>query len=444
MAGAELPKLTSPYLMIAPNGPTHKGTTVPVLGARRMVQQASGLMVPEPASPQRHPINLVSLVITSNEVGLGTPALDEVALEMSRCPLSGTVVALARLIALLRQRGASHKQIDLDFARAVFTEGLLAEVISRIEQGNRLVTEHSVLKLVDYALRYCYDDDHAAPEQECLAWMMLVLNEHLGANLDVDHSSPDLGLYIDDEPVSYASALAADTVANQHFHAEVDLPSLIARFQRRWREMPAEDQTIGRGLDLDGIYLVTVGVPFEDIATVATTMWALSTNATVALKTADICHALSWKKERLDSVLDLIARDPVEMVAAIDQDEYPGTWSFSTFERFPILRLNADTIVAINPDFLLCRVFGWLPMFDITTAMEHATAPSDDKLPPIGTITNYLRDNTERYALEVLESMAPRHGPLKRLWDEKEIKAAYPSKQNKKVCDAVLKEPAPG
>ncbi|MEU7529277.1 hypothetical protein AB0A74_26365 [Saccharothrix sp. NPDC042600] len=410
-----------------------------------MVRRASGLVVPESSIAQRHPIDLVSLVITSSDVGLGASTLEEVAREMSRCPLAGTVTALTGLMARLRERGADHKRIDLDFARAALTEELLAEVVSRIERGDRLVTEHSVLKLIEYALRHCYTGNHVVPRVEYLAWMMLVLNDHLGVGDDADDAAPDLGLYIDGEPVARASTLAADTVANQYFHAEVDLPSLIARFQRRWREMPADDLSAGCGIDLDGIYLTTVGVPFEDLVTVATMVWGMSAQGSVVLKTAEMCRALSWDAERLDSVLELMARDPAEMVAAIDQDEYSGTWSFNAFERFPILRLDAETVVAVNPDYVLCRAYGWLPLFDIATALEHAASIGGEKargdVPPMSAITNYLRANTERYALEVLESIAPRRGPFKRLWDELELQAAYPGKQAKKVCDAVLEEP---
>jgi hypothetical protein len=101
-------------------------------------------------------------------------------------------------------------------------------------------------------------------------------------------------------------------------------------------------------------------------------------------------------------------------------------------------------LVVLDPDFLINRVYGWLPMFDIGNAMM-ASAPDEDARSAVSkqmnTIMNYLRDNTERYVLEVLEQFAPRHGLLKRLWDERELKAAYPGKNRGQVCDAAMEGP---
>ncbi|MEU4249377.1 hypothetical protein AB0F15_18395 [Amycolatopsis sp. NPDC026612] len=155
-------------------------------------------------------------------------------------------------------------------------------------------------------------------------------------------------------------------------------------------------------------------------------------------------HRLSWRREQLDAVLRLLARDRHALLQVIDDDGFAGTWSFNAFERFPILLLDSGEMVVIDPEFVMNRVYGWLPMWDIAFAMK-SLAESVDVEPgnsdlELDTVVGYLRKNTERYVLEVLEAIAPRRGIFKRLWGEDELIAAYPRKKGRQVCDAVIEE----
>lgn len=346
------------------------------------------------------------------------------------------------MMSELRDSPVGRQKVNLKVAKAAFTEPVLGQVLSQIESGGYLITEYNVLKLMEYAFRHCYSDEDVLAELESLAWMILAINEHSHIREQAD-DAPDLGVRIDGEPISHASTLAADMAANQYFNASRDAVSLIAQFQRRWREMPAADLSSSRSFNLGELYDTTVGVPFEDLVTLATMLWAMCAQGKPVLNTADVAERLSWEPERLDTVLGLLARDRRGFVAELDADEFPGPWSFNAFERFPIF-VDGRRLVVLDPDFLINRVYGWLPIFDIRNAMMAAASDEAARsavFKQMNTITNYLRDNTERYVLEVLEQFAPRHGLLKRLWDERELKAAYPGKNSGKVCDAVMGGP---
>jgi hypothetical protein len=62
-----------------------------VLGAQELTNRPSGLLVPTSPRASRQSIDLIGLVISSDDVGLGAPTLEEVAAELVRCPLGGTV-----------------------------------------------------------------------------------------------------------------------------------------------------------------------------------------------------------------------------------------------------------------------------------------------------------------------------------------------------------------
>ena len=406
------------------------------------MRRPSGLITPDARTPERFPIDLVAVLITAEDVGLAPTQFSDISAEMERCPLTSTVEVLAGLLARLRDRPTDRRAVDRTLAGEVFTEPVLRELLSRIEQGGYLATEYNLLKLMESAFRHCYADSEAQVELESLVWMMLAVNEHSHVRDEPDRA-PDLGLRIDDQPVSHASALAADMTANQYFNASRDVVSLIAQFQRRWREMPAEDVSRGHGFNLDELYNTSVGVPFEDLVTLATMLWPLCTNDDPALQIADLRDKLSWEPERMDRALGILARDREGFVAELDAEEFPGPWSFNTFERFPLF-LESGRVVVLDPDLLINRVYGWLPIYDVGNALV-ASAPDEDArtaaTKQMNTIVNYLRDNTERYVLEVIEQFAPRHGLLKRLWDEDELTAAYPAKNRGKVCDAVMECP---
>ncbi len=442
--GGEPSDLAGSYLAVARPGPTHPGSTLPVIGARELTTRPSGLLVPTSARASRQPIDLIGLVISSDDVGLGVPTLEEVAAELARCPLGGTVKVLVQLLVQLKDPQSSRREVELTFAAEAFSDHLLAQLQTRIKNGEYLFTAHNILTLIGYALRHCYAEEDGEPELASLAWMALALNEHLGTESEISEPVPDLGLRIDGEPNARASVLAADMVANQYFNAELDIASLVARFQRRWRELPAEDLAAGRGFDLDGIYRSLVGVPLGDLINFATVLWGVATQGSPVLDPVAVQQRFSWPREQLDAVLRLLARDRHDLLQVIDDDEFAGTWSFNAFERFPILLLDSGEMVVINPEFVMNRVYGWLPILDIAFAMK-SLEESVDAAPEysdlkLTTVVGYLRSNTERYVLEVLEAIAPRRGIFKRLWDENELIAAYPRKKGDQVCDAVVEE----
>lgn len=138
--GGEPSGLAGSYLAVARPGPTHPGSTLPVLGARELTNWPSGLLVPTSPRATRQPIDLIGLVISSDDVGLGAPTLEDVAAELARCPLGGTVKVLAQLLVRLKDPQGSRRDVELAFAAEVFSGHLLGQVQTRIRNGEYLFT----------------------------------------------------------------------------------------------------------------------------------------------------------------------------------------------------------------------------------------------------------------------------------------------------------------
>lgn len=369
----------------------------------------------------------------------------------SRYPYPTTVFEVAKLLNALDQPRCNRSELDASVARAWFNPELLGRVLSRLraigEDKRVLLAPQILLRVLELLVLHGGD---ASLELPPIPLLYLTVAEGLGserrASNEAKTGGAELGVHLHEQPIEFANALVVELVANQHHNTDRDWPSLFGSFLRRWKQMPREAAD-GVGFpdadptDPEDLFLTYVGIPFADLTTVVAAIWAAALKDTV-VDLAAVRNSLGWDQARFDKVLDLIAADRTRMAEAIQAEDTAinTDWTFSAFGRYPVLLLGPTRAVVIRVWLLLNRAYGWLPAFDIRGGVKAAlpgTANRQERNRVIGQFEDQLRDNTERYVIEILATNAPFAGPLKRLWDGRELEAAY-SRPGVKISDGAV------
>lgn len=430
----------------------HAGTVVPALGTRRYVIRSSGLAVPEGEERNDlYPIDLIATYVALEDaIDTSGVLIDELAIDnLSRLPFAFVARFLAALNMLLDMPGVDLHQLDTVAVRNLFVGAARNRILQILSDGKRrFVAPQILLCVLKDALRICPDSLDEGVTPGGLGFVLLAKAHQIGpigsgriTKAEASEYSVDLGVRIADADVPTATRLAMEIVANQHFNSPPNPVSLFARYQRRWREIPS------RRIDLVEEYERRVGVPFDDVAAVAASMWAMAVNGRVVTSTTDLRNSLGWSEARLSASLDLLAQTREQMLVQVEEEEreFGHNWSFSTFERFPALRLDTGHLLLISPDLIMRRMFGWLPLFDIKHAIDEQVSrgelASNAAKAAKSVVETELRENTETYTLEVLGAMAPRSGPVKCLWDGQELRAAFGNRKGLKLADAAIEVP---
>jgi hypothetical protein len=450
--GGEPAELTSGYLFRASSeGMFHQGTGVPVVGATKFVPRKSGLWVPAETEKPIWPLDLAAVYLIPSEIGAAHLADEDLTEVAALYPYDATLFEVAKLLNALDQPSFNRAELEESVARAWFKPELLAPVLSRLrsrgEDKRVLLAPQILLRVLELLILHGGDTSLSLPPVPLL---YLSVAEGLGSDRRVpqeaEEGDAELGVHLDEQPIEVANALVVELVANQHLNSDKDWPSLFGGFLRRWKQMPREAAE-GAGYagadptDPEDLFLTYVGVPFTDLTTIVAAIWATALNHTVVDLEA-VRTSLGWDKARFDKVLDLIAADRTRMAAAIREEDAAVTtdWTFSAFGRYPVLLLDGGRAVVTRMWLLLNRAYGWPPAFDIQAGVEAAlpgAANRKERQRVIGCFENQLRDNTERYVIEILATNAPLDGPLKRLWDGRELEASY-SRRGVKISDGAV------
>ena len=148
---------------------------------------------------------------------------------------------------------------------------------------------------------------------------------------------------------------------------------------------------------------------------------------------------LGWSRERLAATLDLICVDAtrlrVEVADEISRFGLP--WSISAFERFPVIRLDSGSLLVIDPNLLVRRAFGWLPLFDIVEGLKSRGQPGDRRLAEHA--KGCVAHLTEVYTLEVLSNIVGNGNGnhAQRLYNDTDLDAAF-TKRGRQKADAAI------
>ncbi|MFD3308614.1 hypothetical protein [Streptomyces sp. NPDC058656] len=430
LADAEPASLRAGYLADPASGnPVLQGSTATAL-VPRWNERSNGLWVPASSQPPA-PIDLTAVFLTPEEIfGLHLPA-DYTLRQLQRLPLEGVLRFCALALNSLAVPGASARAVDQQFADLLFKEPVRERVLNLLrDETRRLLVPQAFMLLARMAVEVSPDVLPEGVAQGDVLSALFGLTQTMGVFPD---SGPTV---IGDRP----GALGREIIANQHFNYGLSVAGFLARYARRWLQLPAEHQGEPGVVDLSQAYRDCTGIRLESLAAVAGYLWMVTTTGRFVIEPGELA-GLDIPAEQVEAVLALISTDLPGMREAVrsERPEQRTEWSFDPFQQWPVLRLPEERLLILDPRRLLDRAFGWLPIWDIKhPPPEHPKPAGHRKLAARAEST--LRHLSEVYVSEVLHRITGDEGTTRRVYDDADLKAAYTA-QGQRVADAAIDYP---
>lgn len=404
------------------------GTTVTPVQSR-FVSRPSGLLIPAGAAPM--PLDLASVYLSGAEVFGAAPSPALIVQELGRMPFSFVLSFAAATLAEHRDPDVPAGQTDREFAERWLGGPALVRAHNLLrDPTRRLIVPQAMYVLIKLAARYSPDavlPDVAAPRPVLPYFGAL---EVIAAEHDeLDHRD----LVVDTEVGALASAL----VANQHFNQPLDEDHLMARFVRQWLELPAERATDKRVIDLERAFVEVTGVPLRDVVVVAVALWARSAIGQPYVP-PDQVVVRGLGRDRLAAALGLFTADLTKLRGRLrqeagEEDSSPA-WSFSTLERYPVVRFDDGALLVLDRNLLVRRVFGGLALYDITAPLEDGDRAAGRRAKRVRGCVQHL---AEVYALELLEAVASSSSAVRRVFGDADLQAAL-ARPGRRIADAAV------
>ncbi|MEU9324081.1 hypothetical protein AB0D91_09705 [Streptomyces canus] len=430
LAEAEPASLRAGYLADPSAGnPVLQGSTATAL-VPRWNERPSGLLVPasyqEPA-----PIDLAVAFLTPDEIFGSQLSAGYTGHQLQRVPVEGVLRFCAMVLNALAVPGASATAVDQGFVDLAFNEQLRSRVRNLLkDKTRRLLVPQAFMLLARMAMETSPDTLPEGTQEGDVVGALFALTQKMGVFPD---SGPSI---IGDRP----GTVGRELIANQHFNHNWSVAGFLARYARRWLQLPAEHQGEAGIVDLGQAYRDCTGIEFESLAAVAGYLWMVTTSGRFVIEPGELA-ILGIPTEQVEAVLALISTDLPGMREAIrsERPEQRTEWSFDPFQRWPVLRLPEDRLLILDPRHLLNRTFGWLPILDIKFPPPQCTKPAGHrKLASQAEST--LRHLSEVYVSEVLHRITGDEGTTRRVYDDAELKAAYTA-QGQRIADAAIDYP---
>lgn len=263
---------------------------------------------------------------------------------------------------------------------------------------------------------YQYPDELVRHERMLLD-AMLVLAHHAGSR-SRSGGVPRTGAPhggVEHDVTALELELAANILANR----KPFVASTFDRSERRWIELPAEDPG-PHAVDLSAEFEAATGVVFADLRMVGVALWARTAAGGAPHIGRDHLADLEFGEDRTRAVLDLISADLTSLraeAAATDDSEYDT----SLFGRHPLVECLDGSFIIMNEAMLVDRTLGWLPRWDLE-GLRSSGGPTGKKR--AAAAVNYLREVTERHALETFSAVAATSDDMT-LYINDQIQSAY-------------------
>ncbi|MDX3855867.1 hypothetical protein [Streptomyces sp. AK02-01A] len=431
LAEAEPASLRTSYLADPSAGnPVLQGSTATAL-IPRWNERPSGLWVPA-SSQEPAPIDLTAVFLTPEEIFGFQLSSGYTESQLQRLPVEGVLRFCAMVLNALAVPGASVASVDHGFADRLFKEPIRSRVLNLLkDKTRRLLVPQAFMLLARMAMETSPDTlPPEGMEEGDVVGALFALTQTMGV-------FPDSGsTIIGDRP----GTLGREIIANQHFNHNWSVAGFLARYARRWLQLPAEHQGEPGIVDLSRAYRDSTGIQFESLGAVAGYLWMVTTSGRFVIERGELA-GLDIPTEQVEAVLALISTDLPGMREAV-RSQLPAhrtEWSFDPFQEWPVLRLPEDRLLILHPRHLLNRAFGWLPIWDIKSPPPgHTKPPGHRKLAARAEST--LRHLSEVYVSEVLHRITGDEGTTRRVYDDAELKAAYTA-QGQRIADAAIDYP---
>jgi hypothetical protein len=255
------------------------------------------------------------------------------------------IMEAATWLALLEHHGSLDIDLQLEAAGKMFTEPARTKVQNLIRTGYRLLASQVLLAVIKAALLVspagtpARADNNKGSNPFTLA--MLGVADRLGVQADGDG-----GLW-----GSYPADLSLEVARNQHFNADHNFGSLLARYQRLWHDLPSEFAGEPDAIDIEGVFEQITGVTLDDLLLVGVPATGAAERGRVRFERNYFYDNIPLPKAKLDAVLRLLATDKVTMRTLVRQESQASgfDWSYTTFRQFPTLQTDHGDLILLSP-----------------------------------------------------------------------------------------------
>lgn len=379
------------------------GATAPVF-VRGYVMTSSGLLIPQRYAIGPQPVDFIKVFITAKELLGYVPDRDLLVNGLRGYPLERVIEYVASGLIGLAVSGNDTSQLDRQFAQQLADAPRHRAMAMLAEENPKrvLIAAQPLFALLKAA--FCLSPDTAAgdPRPAFLPALLVSFSDYLGTDEDVAE------LTVTGAP----GPLARELISNQLFNSGINHVDLIGRFERRWFELPAERATEERVVDMAAEFEYATGVALRDFIFLGVLFWVNCYQERPRLGPGYVA-ATGWEPERLQRALDLFIASLDQMRALVQEEVADGgmSWSISSFEQYPVVRMSDGGMLVIDPKLVLRRVCGLLPMFDIEHGLK--VRGETKRLARVWESYRYL---AEQYALELLRELV-----TTRLYTEDEL-----------------------
>ncbi|MDV9170787.1 hypothetical protein R6V09_11675 [Streptomyces sp. W16] len=426
VAGREPAELRDAYVATFRDGQlTLEGSTIPAI-VPLWKQRASGIIVPQNLTTP-HPLDLCLAYLTAEEVFGFCPPPGYVISQLQRIPVADVLLFVSQVLNEVRMPGASRREVDRRYVEQWFNGDTKARALNLLRNPERgLIVPQALFLLAKLSLVYSGDVLLPGVRPGNIVAALITLTQYLG-----QCPEDGKGTVIGDAP----GPLGRELIANQYFNSSNDSAKLMARFTRCWYQIPAEREGEPGICDLAGAYQTATGVSLADLTVVGSVLWAAAFNGGPHVAPSYLA-TLGWEESHLEGVLKLIVCDipGFREVIGAEREEERSEWSFDAFGRWPVIRLHDDSLLVLDQELLVKRIFGWLPFFDIKFPPPDSKPPGHRKL--VATADQCLRHVEEIYVTEILHSIAD-GGAARRVYDDPQLQAAFRQK-GRRIADVAI------
>jgi hypothetical protein len=385
---------------------------------------------PGPRQPHDRQLLLMHSIISIADVMTDVPPESSIADALAPVPVERTLDWVANMLRLV-SRTRDRERIEVRLAREWFghDQGAYEALSHHLSTGSPLLVT-PVLKLLAM-LALVYGSDAPAGDHEDLALVQQYQTRTLpvamltAAHYYGDASYGPAGTRAD-APVAIGTdlippeelELAASVLANHSPYP----PSMFDRSERRWIEIPAEDNHPD-AVNLAEQFYAATGARLDDLRMIGLALHARAVNTTGPPRVKDdYLEKLNLGPDRLAAALEVISRS-LATVRAEARESLPESLSDTPLlAQYPLIRLNDGQLLIMSADLVAERTYGWLPKWDLQYGRLVRTKA--DRAAAARAIV-YLERTTETHARETLAAAAtaPVHPGV--IYGEDDIQTAW-------------------
>lgn len=422
LLAGDQPTSVSDYLAVPKLGQAYlRGSTVSSLEMRTVLTR-SGLHVPITAKLGPDPIDLLKTYVTASEAFGRSMGMPHVLRWLGEADRDSVLRDVAGVLAERQAIAANWNECDRGLVQRLFRQDVATKILNLLGHDRPLVSPQGLLILAKGALQLSPIGGSA--DMSMLVPAVLALQEDLGRR---DGAEPN------DEPerLTPGGRLFREILRSQAFHSQTNEGTMMPQFDLRWRELPRAMAGERGAFDLKAVFAEATGVTLDDFTALGLGLWARAVEQPGVPIPLTYFSSFNWTDERLERTLQMVARAPGELSAALTEheDAFGYEWSFDPLRRFPVVRLEDDCVLALSPRLLFERVFGWLPIFDVVHGLEANGQRRRGKQ-----VERFFQSICERQAMDSLGAIAG-GGPAKRLYGEADLQQAFGTVR---TADAVL------